>query len=686
MGLRTSRQSRSRNLLMTAVALLAALALAEPPASWSSRAQETEAFRASDPPPNAIWVDSLDLSKMSQGRPVARARQSVRNKPLTLKGAVYPHGVGVSSVSELMIDLKGEAARFMSMVGVDDERGDGHGSVTFEVWVDGKKAADTGIMRSGDPPKLLSVDLTGAKRLTLSVGDGNDNRRDDDADWVGAMIIRAPGARSRPESVALPVEPPPPIASVVSSKPAIHGPRITGTTPGRPFLFLIPATGEGPLTFSAKNLPAGLVLDQNTGIISGSLKQAGRTAVELTVRGPRGSASRELTVVGGDHQLALTPPMGWNSWNVWAKAVDAEKVREAADRMVKSGLAAHGYQYVNIDDTWEAKRDANGDLQTNEKFGDMRALSEYVHSKGLKLGIYSSPGPQTCAKFEGSFNHEEQDARSFARWGVDYLKYDWCSYKEVAKDQSLPGLKKPYDVMRAALDKMDRDIVYSLCQYGMGNVWEWGADVGGNLWRTTGDITDRWASMSSIGFNQNGHEKYAGPGHWNDPDMLVVGWVGWGPNIHPTRLTPNEQITHITLWSLQAAPLLIGCDTSQMDEFTVDLLGNDEVIEVDQDPLGKAAGRRAQEGRLEVWSRPLWDGTLAVGLFNRGPETTKVVAKWSDLGLQGDQPVRDLWRQKNLGVFTDSFYTMVPPHGAVLVKIGQLRNVASSKGKVNKLS
>jgi alpha-galactosidase len=457
-----------------------------------------------------------------------------------------------------------------------------------------------------------------------------------------------------------------PGAPAAGVKPDINGPRVVGATPGRPFLFRIAATGEGPLTFSAKSFPAGLTLDSKTGIISGTLEKAGTTVVELRVRGPKGNARRKLTIIGGDHKLALTPPMGWNSWNVWGTAVDAEKVRQAADGLVKSGLAAHGYQYINIDDTWEGTRDGSGEITANQKFGDMKALADAVHSKGLKLGIYSSPGPETCAGFPGSFGHEEQDARTYARWGIDYLKYDWCSCK--SKD-----LKEPYRVMRAALDKVDRDIVFSLCQYGMGNVWEWGPEVGGNLWRTTGDITDRWESMAGIGFGQNGREKYAGPGHWNDPDMLVVGKLGWGRNLHASRLTPLEQSTHITLWSLLAAPLLIGCDLSQIDSFTLDLLTNDEVIDVDQDPLGQAASRRAQNGATEVWARPLWDGTLAVGLFNRGEQATMVTASWSDLGLKEFQPVRDLWQRRDLGNISGSFVTRVPAHGAVLVKIGQPR-------------
>jgi alpha-galactosidase len=374
-------------------------------------------------------------------------------------------------------------------------------------------------------------------------------------------------------------------------------------------------------------------------------------------------------------RLALTPPMGWNSWNVWAGDVDAEKVRAAADWMVKSGLAAHGFQYINIDDTWEAGRDSNGEIQTNQKFGDMAALAQYVHAKGLKLGIYSSPGPKTCGGYEGSYGHEQQDANTYARWGIDYLKYDWCSYTDIARGNSLEEVQKPYRVMRSALDNVPRDIVFSFCQYGMGNVWLWGADAGGNDWRTTGDINDSWSSLQGIGFSQDGHEKYAGPGHWNDPDMLVVGKLGWGRNLHSTHLTPNEQLTHITLWSLLSAPLLLGCDLSQLDPWTTSLLSNDEVLDVDQDPLGKPAGRRSRDGLLEVWARPLWDGTTAAGLFNRGPVQATVTAKWSDLGLTGRLPVRDLWQQKDLGASDGAFATEVPSHGAVLVKIGRAKPV-----------
>lgn len=459
--------------------------------------------------------------------------------------------------------------------------------------------------------------------------------------------------------------------------PMIHGPRVVGTTPGRPFLFLVPATGEGALTFEARDLPAGLELDSGTGIITGSLERDGIYVVKISVTNARGVFRRNLNIVGGPNKLALTPPMGWNSWNVWGLAVSDDKVKAAADAMVDSGLAAHGFQYINIDDGWENGRDADGKIRTNEKFPDMKALSDYTHARGLKLGIYSSPGPKTCGRYEGSYGHVEEDVASWSEWGMDYIKYDWCSYKldlagAGAKVFSDPLLwfKAPYIQMGEILEGQDRDIVYSICFYGLWKVETWGEDVGGNLWRTTGDIRDSWISMSTIGFAQNRLQQYGGPGHWNDPDMLVVGKVGWGPTLHESRLTPDEQVTHITLWSMLASPLLIGCDMANMDQFTTDLLTNHDVIEVSQDPLGVQASRISKAGQTQVWARPLWDGTHAVALFNRSSRDREVVAEWSDLGITGTQPVRDLWRKKDLGTAAGSFSAMVPSHGALMLKIG----------------
>ena len=659
--------TRATKIFAAAIALLIFWMLPVRAAPLAGAAAELQGTQA---PADCVWLDSLDVSKIEQGWGQPRSGRSVDNNPITIHGVEFRRGIGTHAASEARINLKGIALEFVSMAGVDDDAG-GAGSVGFEVWGDGKLLAQTGVRRVGQDPVPLKADLHGVKTLTLIVNDGGDGIAYDHADWAGAMLKLVPGATARPEMAAPPEVPPPEIAVDHSPLPAIHGPRITGSTPGRPFLFLIPATGDKPLSYSAKALPEGLTLDAATGVITGSLKQDGTTVVELGVKNALGESRRSLTIVGGLHKLALTPPMGWNSWNCWASAVSAEKVRSSADAMVKNGLAAHGFQFVNIDDCWEGKRSADGEIQTNQKFPDMKALADYVHAKGLKLGIYSSPGPKTCAGYEASWKHEQQDADTYAKWGIDYLKYDWCSYGGIVQNPDRAGHMKPYRVMREALDHCSRDIVFSLCQYGMSNVWEWGQQVGGNCWRTTGDIVDDWGSMSGIGFNQNGHERYAGPGHWNDPDMLVVGKVGWGPSLHRTRLKPNEQLTHISLWCLLSAPLLIGCDMADMDAFTIGILTNDEVLDVSQDPLGKPAGRIAQKGRVETWARPLLDGTMAVGLFNRGNEPATASIAWSDLKLGGPQPVRDLWQRKDAGTPAAGYETAVPPHGVVLIKVGK---------------
>ncbi len=445
-----------------------------------------------------------------------------------------------------------------------------------------------------------------------------------------------------------------------SANPKINGADVFGVRPGSPFLYNIPATGERPMKFLVENLPAGLQLDSNTGIITGTISKKGEYIVTFKATNNLGTTEKKFRIVCGD-KIALTPPMGWNSWNCFASSVSDKKVRSAAEAMVKSGLINHGWTYINIDDYWETKpgsddttlqgdpRDTNGFINPNKRFPNMKTLGDFIHSNGLKMGIYSSPGPLTCGGCIASFKHENQDAQTYGKWGVDYLKYDWCSYEGDRNDMN--DLKKPYFVMRNALDKVNRDIVFSLCQYGMGEVWRWGAEVGGNCWRTTGDITDTWQSMSSIAFNQAGHERYAGPSHWNDPDMLVVGMVGWGENLHPTRLTPDEQYTHISMWSLLSAPLLIGCDMTRMDDFTLSLLTNDEVIAVDQDSLGRQASRIYKNGDTEVWAKDLEDGSKAVGLFNLGKTKTEIAVDFKLLELKGNRLVRDLWRQQDLGEF-----------------------------------
>jgi alpha-galactosidase len=356
-----------------------------------------------------------------------------------------------------------------------------------------------------------------------------------------------------------------------------------------------------------------------------------------------------------DNGLARTPPMGWNSWNRFHLDISDGMIREIADAMVESGMRDAGYVYVNIDDGWQGERDEDGVLHPNERFPDMKALADYVHDKDLKLGIYTSPGHRTCGNREGSYGHEEQDARMFAEWGIDYIKYDWCGAFRIYENHEMQAV---YQKMGAILRETGRPIVYSLCQYGLENVWTWGADAGGHLWRTTGDIADNWKSMEEIGFKQHALAEWAGPGHWNDPDMLEVGNGG---------MTHAEYRTHMALWSLLAAPLLAGNDLRDMSQETIELLTHPEVIAIDQDPLGRQARRVSQEGELEVWARPLADGRMAAGLFNRGEEPASVTARWADLGLDGWVHVRDTWAKKDLGSFADSFTAEVEPHGVVLV-------------------
>ena len=365
--------------------------------------------------------------------------------------------------------------------------------------------------------------------------------------------------------------------------------------------------------------------------------------------------------------LAATPPMGWNSWNHFAGRVTDQDVRNAADAIVSTGMRDAGYIYVNIDDTWQGERDAQGNIQSNAKFPDMKALADYVHSKGLKIGIYSSPGPLTCGRYAGSYGHEQQDAATYAKWGFDYLKYDMCSFGPIVRQESNGDPQKAQQIIQAAYDKMHRalvatgrPIVFSLCQYGVDKPWEWAPALGGNLWRTTGDINATYDRMTLIGFSQAGLSKYAGPGHWNDPDMLEVG---------NGRLTPDENITHMSLWVLLAAPLLAGNDLSQMTPATLAILTNKEAIAIDQDPLGVQGDRVSEVGPVEIWSKRLQNGDVAVGLFNRNGNELPITLPLSEVGFPNGAKARDIWQAKDLGTLQGNYTVEVPSHGAVLLRL-----------------
>ena len=367
-----------------------------------------------------------------------------------------------------------------------------------------------------------------------------------------------------------------------------------------------------------------------------------------------------------DNGLVRTPPMGWNSWNKFAGRITDADVRSMADAMVSSGMAKAGYVYINIDDTWEAGRDASGNMLTNRKFPDMKALADYVHSKGLKIGIYSSPGTLTCAGYTASFGHEEQDAKTFAGWGMDYLKYDLCSARGIY-EITQPIEQGLYQKMGDALEHSGRSIVYSLCQYGLTDVWTWGTRVGGNLWRTTGDIRDTWDSMDKIGFSQIAISSYTRPGHWNDPDMLEIGNGG---------MNADEYRTHMSLWAMLAAPLIAGNDLRSMSEETKSILMNRDVIAIDQDPAAKPVQALSTDGHVETLLRPLADGSLIVGIFNRGATATPGNLSWTSLpaGFSGRKiTVRDLWKHQPVTVRGPKDTETVPAHGVRLLRIEEAR-------------
>ena len=357
------------------------------------------------------------------------------------------------------------------------------------------------------------------------------------------------------------------------------------------------------------------------------------------------------------NQLARTPPMGWNDWYQYRCKVSDSIIRANAEALVSTGMKAAGYVYVNIDDCWEGKRDEKGFIQPNDRFPDMKALGDYIHSQGLKFGIYTSPGPKTCGGYAGSYGHEQQDAQRYAEWGVDFVKYDWCSAGQVYKPQEMQAAyRKMYD----AIQRTGRPMVYSLCQYGLEAVWRWGPEVGANMWRTTDDIGGDYNRVTLFGFEHNGLEKFVRPGHWNDPDILQIG-IG--------KLNNDEGRTQMTLWCMLAAPLLAGNDLTNMTKETLEILTNPEVIAVDQDPQGIQGHRVWQEGPLEVWMKPLADGSKAVALFNRSHGALPITVRFAEIGLGHSARMRDLWARKDLGSFAGSYTVDVPKHGAVLIKV-----------------
>ncbi len=639
----------------------------------------------------SIWLDDLKIKSFSEGIPAVLGKTNAGGDSMKINGKLYKHGVGVSSTSVLSFFLDGHATEFSAMVGVDD-KGVKDLPLKFYVIGDKKILFESGEMQLGDAPKPVKVSLVGIKRLGLLVTIEENGFNRSYSNWADAKFVMKDDfiPQTMPNTDEKYILTPKP-----DKKPKINSPKLFGAKPNNPFLYTIAATGERPMNFAAKNLPQGLSLDSKTGLITGKVAQKGTYISTLVAKNAFGEATKELKIIIGD-TIALTPPIGWNGWNSWARNIDREKVIASADAMVKMGLNQHGWTYINIDDAWQGQRGGVFNaIQPNEKFPNFKEMADYIHSQGLKLGVYSTPMITSYAgyiggssdfadgkitdsiknnkrafRYVGKYHFEENDAKQMAAWGVDYLKYDWRI--------EVPSAER----MSAALKNSGRDIVYSISNSApFSNAKDW-AKLS-NTFRTGSDIRDSWLSLYLSAFTLDKWAPYGGHGHWLDPDMMILGNVTTGSELHPTRLTPDEQYSHVSLFSLLSAPLLIGCPIEQLDAFTLNLLTNDEVIEVNQDPLGKPARLVADEDGIQVWLKPLADGSYAVGLFNIAHfgKTPESYFRWGDeksanfalnfykIDLKGNFRIRDIWQQKDLGKFKGSFKTNIRHHGVIMLRM-----------------
>ena len=578
----------------------------------------------------------------------------------------------VTTPSRVTIPLGQGAETFGAMLGVSCHTKVDSGACFRVIAPDGRVLWEKDGAKKGERHSV-HVDLGGLESVTLEVS----GEQGILAGWSNTSFVYTDGKYPpndvRNHSPQLGVLTPP-----ESPEPRINGPVVYGVRPGHPVIFHVPVTGERPMKVSVEGLPDGLSFDPETRNLTGCIAKEGAYSLVFRAENAKGVAERWFTVRVGE-KISLTPAMGWNSWNCFSTKVTAEKVRAAADALVSSGLAEHGWAYVNIDDFWQNKpssgdktlhgpeRGEDGSINSNSRFPDMKGLADYIHSKGFRAGLYSSPGPTTCGGCAGSYQHEAQDAKTYADWGYDYLKHDWCSYSSVATGEGLERAMRPYRIMGDALRAQNRDILLSLCQYGNDNVSAWGAKVGGQSWRVTGDVFDRWTSIANAIKTLKKVWQNAAPGEWNDPDMLCIGPMCWN-EFKGSRLAPNEQYTHISIWALAAAPLMIGCDMTKLDELTLSLLRNDEVLAIDQDPLGKAAACIVDKGMYEIWARPLADGSIAAGLLNKGLKESEIVFDMAAAGMDGEWNVRDCWRQKDEGSFKGVYKAKVYGHATHLVR------------------
>lgn len=629
-----------------------------------------------------IWLDEIDLETMTCSGGTPRRNESFGGRPLRIFRKKIGRGVGTCAPSIIILKLD-RAKRFHARVGLDAEiLNKGDGSVRFRVFSENGILADSGVLTKRKGPVDIDVDIHKEKYLALEATDGGDGNAFDHADWGEARFTVEENGSVAPtlefKTKQLGILTPPP-----SPEPAIVGPKIFGARPGRPVIFRLCVTAPDA-EIAVSGIPSALTYDRAARTLRGTAPDAGDYLMTITASNRYGTAQSKLILRCGE-KLALTPPMGWNDWNRFAREVSAAKIMAAADALIRHGIADHGYAYVNIDDYWQRTpdmelaadlqgepRSKDGTILPNARFPDMEKLTGHIHSLGLKAGLYSTPGPLTCGGCYGSWQHEEQDARTYAQWGFDYLKYDWCSYTKVAPPEAnqLKLAMTPFVKMGKFLRAQPRDIVYNLCQYGMDHVSAWGALAEAASWRTTHDVFDNYASIRATADLQDGLGCFTAPGAWNDADMLTVGVLGWG-NAAPSRLTRNEQYTQFTLWSIFASPLMLGCELENIDEFTLALITNDEVIAVNQDALGAGAFRKILKENFEVWTKRLDNGDVAMAIVSRDYLPTRANFKFSDAGLDGTWHVRDLWRRKSYAASASEFNDELLGHACFMFRLSR---------------
>ncbi len=648
-------------------------------------------------PDSLLWLDDLPIQAFSEGIRPVKAKANYQDLPMKINGQAFSRGIGLQSVSVLTFFLEKKAERFQAIIGADD-MGNPNIPITFFVMGDEKILFQSQPMNLGDAPIAVNVDLKGITRLGLLVTDevGGINNKRTYGNWADARLVwkgeNPPGHFPNNGKKYI-------LTPKASKKPLINSPKVYGASPDKPILFKIAATGERPLSYKADGLPPGLSLDAEKGIISGRVKERGTYRISLLVRNTKGEASQHLDLIIGD-KIALTSPMGWNGWNSWHANIDREKVLSSANALASKGLIDYGWSYVNVDDTWQGVRGGKlNALQPNEKFPDIKGMVDAIHAMGLKAGIYSTPYIATYGGYPGAssnyakggetheqitvnrraFNHigpyrfEKEDALQLAEWGFDFLKYDWRIDVESTRRMS------------EALKSTDRDILLSLSNsapFEKAEGWQRYAQ----MYRTGPDIRDSWGSLFLTVFSLDKWAPFAGPGTWPDADMMILGNVETGAEMHPTRLTPDEQYSHVSLYALLSAPMLIGCPIEQLDDFTLSLLTNREVNAIHQDPLGKWAVKVNEIDGIQTWVKPLEDGSLALGLFNTGNygKTPQSYVRWgsekpvsflldfSVLGLTQTQAVRDVWQQKDLGSFQQKIRITIPYHGVKLFRVREM--------------